>query len=82
MSGGGPCAVMNSPNNSNSAARAKGLLRDAAIDFDELVLNRDFSDRTLRAVSPEQSYPQIFVNGERIGGSDALADWLGHRRAA
>ncbi len=62
--------------------RAKGMLRDAGIEFDELVLNRDFSDRTLRAVSQDLSYPQIFVDGERIGGADTLADWLGHRRAA
>jgi len=63
-------------------ARAQGLLRDAYIPFDELVLNRDFTDRTLRAVAAELSYPQIFVNGKRIGGADALAAWLGHRRAA
>ncbi len=63
-------------------ARAKGLLRDAGIDFDELVLNRDFSDRTLRAVAAETTYPQVFINGERIGGSDALERWLAGRRAA
>ncbi len=63
-------------------ARAKGLLRDAGIDFDELVLNRDFSDRTLRAVAAETTYPQVFINGERIGGSDALERWLAARRAA
>ncbi len=63
-------------------ARAKGLLRDADIPFDELVLSRDFTDRTLRAVAAELSYPQVFVNGKRIGGADALAVWLGHRRAA
>jgi glutaredoxin-like protein len=61
---------------------AKGMLRDVDIEFEELVLNREFSDRTLRAVSQDLTYPQIFVNGERIGGADALADWLGHRRAA
>ncbi len=63
-------------------ARAKGLLRDAGIDFDELVLNRDFGDRTLRAVAAETTYPQVFINGERIGGSDALERWLAARRAA
>ena len=29
---------------------AKGLLNDAGIDYDELVLNRDFAESTLRAV--------------------------------
>jgi glutaredoxin-like protein len=57
-------------------ARAKGLLHDAAIEFEELVLNQDFSDITLRAVSGANSYPQIFIDGELIGGSIELENWL------
>jgi glutaredoxin-like protein len=57
-------------------ARAKGLLNDAGIEFEELVLNRDYTDRTLRAVSDRTSYPQVFVNGHHIGGSDEVAAWL------
>ena len=60
-------------------ARAKGLLRDAGIEFEELVLNRDYTDRTLRAVSTKTSYPQVFVNGKLIGGSDELEAWLKER---
>jgi len=56
--------------------RAKGMLHDAGIQFDELVLNRDFSESTIRAVSGETSVPQIFINGKRIGGSDDLEAWL------
>jgi glutaredoxin-like protein len=63
-------------------AKARGLLRDAGIPFEELVLNRDYTDRTLRAVAAVTRFPQIFVNGERIGGADELAAWLGHRKAA
>jgi glutaredoxin-like protein len=57
-------------------ARAKGMLRDAGIDFEELILNRDYTDHTLRAVAKATSYPQVFINGERIGGSDDLEAWL------
>jgi glutaredoxin-like protein len=65
-------------------ARAKGLLRDAGIEFEELVLNRDYTDRTLRAVANATSYPQVFVNGEHVGGSDELEAWLrsGESKAA
>jgi glutaredoxin-like protein len=65
-------------------ARAKGMLRDAGIEFEELVLNRDYTDRTLRAVANATSYPQVFINGEHIGGSDDLEAWLskGHSKAA
>jgi glutaredoxin-like protein len=57
-------------------AGAKGMLNEAGIEFEELVLNRDYTDRTLRAVTTNTSYPQVFVNGRLIGGSDDLATWL------
>ena len=62
--------------------RAKGMLRDAGIEFEELVLNRDYTDRTLRAATNNTSYPQVFVNGELIGGSDDLAEWLADKAPA
>ena len=57
-------------------ARAKGMLVDAGIEFEELVLNRDYTDRTLRAVADATSYPQVFIDGQYIGGSDELNTWL------
>jgi glutaredoxin-like protein len=57
-------------------ARAKGLLRDAGLEFEELMLNRDYTDRTLRAVAQATSYPQVFIDGEKIGGSEDLEAWL------
>ncbi|MCP5089849.1 MAG: glutathione peroxidase [Gammaproteobacteria bacterium] len=63
-------------------ARAKGLLHDAGFEFEELVLNRDYTDQTLRAVSSVHSYPQVFIDGQRIGGSDDLEKWLRNRQEA
>ncbi len=57
-------------------AKAKGLLRDAGIEFEELMLNRDYTDRTIRAVADVTSYPQVFIDGEHIGGSDDLEAWV------
>jgi len=57
-------------------ARAKGLLDDAGIRFEELVLNRDFSESTIRAVSGRSSVPQVFINGDHIGGAEDLEAWL------
>ena len=62
--------------------RAKGMLRDAGIEFEELVLNRDYTDRTLRAVASRTTFPQVFVNGQLIGGSDELAAWLDNGKPA
>lgn len=63
-------------------ARAKGLLTDAGIEFEELVLNRDYTDRTLRAVADATSYPQLFVDGQHIGGAEELEAWLANSRQA
>jgi len=60
-------------------ARAKGLLHDAGIGYEELVLNRDFSESTLRAVAGAPTVPQVFINGEHIGGSEALEDYMAGR---
>lgn len=57
-------------------ARAKGLLRDAGFEFEALELNRNYSDRTLRAVADATSLPQVFINGEHVGGADQLEAWL------
>ncbi len=62
--------------------RTKGLLNDAGIDFEELVLNRDFSEATIRAISGEATVPQVFVGGERIGGSEELEQYLLQSKAA
>lgn len=63
-------------------ARAKQALTNAGIAYDELVLNRDFGDRALRAVSGRTTFPQVFVNGAHVGGADDLEAWLRGRQAA
>jgi glutaredoxin-like protein len=57
-------------------SRAKAMLKDADIRYDELVLNRDYSEVTLRAVAGESMVPQVFINGEHIGGADRLEAFL------
>jgi len=56
-----------------------GLLNDAGIEFEELLLNRDYTDQTLRAVSSRITYPQVFIDGKHIGGAEDLAKWLDDR---
>jgi glutaredoxin-like protein len=56
--------------------KAKGMLRDAGIEFDELVLNRDFRESTIRAISGNTTVPQIFIDGELVGGSEELEQFL------
>jgi len=53
-------------------ARAKALLEARGKCYEEIVVGRDASPRSLRATTGRASVPQVFVNGEHIGGADDL----------
>ena len=57
-------------------ARAKQKLDGVGIPYEELVLNRDYTEATLRAVSGRSTVPQVFINGKHIGGSEELEQYL------
>jgi glutaredoxin-like protein len=61
-------------------AKAKEMLTAAGMSFEELVLNRDYTELTLRAVAGATSVPQVFVDGEKVGGSDDLEGWMASRK--
>jgi glutaredoxin-like protein len=61
---------------------AKQALRNAGISYEELVLNRDYTEQTLRAVANAATVPQVFVNGQHIGGSEATLAWVADQSAA
>ena len=62
--------------------KAKGLLRDAGLEFEELLLNRDYTDRSLRAIANATTFPQVFIDGKHIGGAEQLEQWLAAELAA
>ena len=53
-------------------ARAKALLNENNVDFEEIVANNEVTERSLRAVTGKDTYPQVFINGKYIGGSEEL----------
>jgi glutaredoxin 3 len=56
--------------------RAKEMLEDAGYQIDEHILG---SREEVDAFEQEQGVtttPQVFIDGERIGGSDALEQYL------
>lgn len=61
--------------------RAKQLLRDRDIGFEEVVLSKGVSTSTLRAISGRSSSPQVFIDGQAIGGADELEAFLETREA-
>lgn len=57
-------------------ARAKQMLSDRGIDYEEIVVGRDASARSLRAMSGGATVPQVFIDGKLVGGSEALEAYL------
>ena len=57
-------------------ARAKDMLREADMHFEEISLGKAVTSRSLMAVAGAATAPQVFVGGEKIGGSEALEAWL------
>jgi len=57
-------------------AKAKALLNDNGIAFEEIQASTVITERTLRAVTGKETYPQVFVNGEYIGDSEALEKYF------
>lgn len=57
-------------------AKAKTRLKEEGLDYEEIVLGRDVTLRSLRAVTGATSVPQVFIDGTLIGGSEALETYL------
>jgi glutaredoxin 3 len=55
-------------------ARAKGLLDQKGAAYEEMDVMMDEKKRAeMRERSKRSTVPQIFINGEHIGGSDELS---------
>ena len=63
-------------------AEAKHLLKEAGYRYVEVPLPHQTRSRIVGAVTGEGTVPQIFINGEHIGGAEALRAWLQPRAAA
>lgn len=57
-------------------AKAKKALDDAGYEYEEVVLGRDASTTSVRAITGKETAPQVFIGGEYVGGSEELAAYL------
>jgi glutaredoxin-like protein len=56
-------------------AKAKALLKTLGYDYVEIPLDHRVRSRAVGAIAGAQTVPQIFINGERIGGLEELERW-------
>ncbi len=57
-------------------ARAKQLLIDKGIRFEEVVLGQDATSVSLKAISGQSTVPQVFIDGKHVGGSEQLERFI------
>ena len=61
-------------------ATAKKSLNDKGLNYEEIELGRNgVTYSSLAAISGQGTTPQVFVNGECIGGSEDLTTWLSNQ---
>ncbi|PSW04871.1 glutathione peroxidase [Photobacterium lipolyticum] len=58
-------------------AKAKQNLIDKGLQYEEVILGKDATTVSLRAVSGKSTVPQVFIGGKHIGGSEELEAYLG-----
>ncbi len=56
--------------------KAKHMLEEAGLDYEEIVIGDSATHITTRALSGNGGVPKVFIDGELIGGSTELAEYL------
>ena len=54
----------------------KSLLKEKGLSYEEIVLGKDATVTSVRAITGKTAVPQVFIGGKHIGGSDELAAYL------
>ena len=57
-------------------AKAKALLTEKGLAYEEIVMGSDASFTSLKAISGRETVPQVFIGGKHIGGSDDLEEYF------
>lgn len=57
-------------------AKAKASLAERGLAYEEIILGRDASMTSVRAITGRETAPQVFIGGQHIGGNDELQAYL------
>ena len=71
--------IIYTKDNCNWCVKAKQLMNDVGVKYQELKLGIDYTREELKALLPENlplTAPQVFIYNKRIGGYEDLADYL------
>lgn len=57
-------------------ARAKAMLKQHGLEYEEVLVGKHVTTRSLQAAAGAKTVPQVFIDGKLIGGSEALAAYF------
>jgi glutaredoxin-like protein len=57
-------------------ARAKAALAERSMRYTEISQDQKINTSVLRAVSGRMTWPQVFIGGRLVGGTDELESYL------
>jgi glutaredoxin-like protein len=57
-------------------AKAKEMLAGNGMAYEEIVLGQDATIRSVRAMTGRETVPQVFIDGDYIGGSEELEGYI------
>jgi glutaredoxin-like protein len=63
-------------------AKAEEQLKEAGVEYAVVSLPHTTRTRVLGAIAKARTVPQLFANGELIGGSEQIEAWLKTRKPA
>ncbi len=56
--------------------QAKKILSDNKMAYDEITLGTHAATRSVRAITGQETVPQVFIDGEHVGGVEALEKYF------
>ena len=71
--------IIYTKDNCNWCVKAKQLMNDVGVKYQEFKLGIDYTREELKALLPENlplTAPQVFIYNKRIGGYEDLAEYL------
>ena len=60
-------------------AEAKALLTAKGLSYEEISVGHDANLRSVRAITGQETVPQVFIEGKHIGGAEALNEYLSEK---
>ncbi|MGB5281963.1 MAG: glutathione peroxidase [Arenicellales bacterium] len=60
-------------------ARAKAMMNERGIAYEEILVGKQTTLRSVRAIAGRETVPQIFIGGQHVGGAEKLEQYFAEK---